>query len=448
MQKNNLRLNWNKLANLFIKAFVFTAFFQIQTILYKSDFFTGLFNPFAVVFLNLSEIFLIVGLIIHGFAQLFAPQDLSKEDSYVTRKIHFYWLFCLIFLIAILVSVIFAHDRFLAFFYFIKCLELSGFIWLVYKGLFSKEDLINVFTWAIGLQVFIGLIQFFIQRDLGLWFLGESKIGSEVLNVAKLDLAGEKIVRAYGTLPHANIYGGVMFVAMGLIIQRLKKEILSISVVMLFFMGIALLVSFSRSAWLAFLMFLLVILAQQKVKFNWKKVLLFLVSMLFVMVVFNLHTLIVGRLLDFSWGAWEERSLFSRVALAIFNDNWYGVGAQNFVLMMDSYSADSLSPWFYQPVHNVFLLALVELGVFGLTALIAVLFALISIILGSMRRIVKLYRHYWNSYLAIMSGLLIVASFDHYLMTSFQGMFLFAMLSGLILRDAMDRKIAMEKLTE
>jgi O-antigen ligase len=283
---------------------------------------------------------------------------------------------------------------------------------------------------------------------LGLWFLGESKIGSEVLNVAKLDLAGEKIVRAYGTLPHANIYGGVMFVAMGLIIQRLKKENLSISVVMLFFMGIALLVSFSRSAWLAFLMFLLVILAQQKVKFNWKKVLLFLVSMLFVMVVFNLHTLIVGRLLDFSWGAWEERSLFSRVALAIFNDNWYGVGAQNFVLLMDSYSADSLSPWFYQPVHNVFLLALGELGVFGLTALIAVLFALISIILGSMRRIVKLYRHYWNSYLAIMSGLLIIASFDHYLMTSFKGMFLFAMLSGLILRDAMDRKIAMEKLTE
>ncbi|MCC7432182.1 O-antigen ligase family protein [Candidatus Peregrinibacteria bacterium] len=446
MLKNRINIDLNEIAKFFIKAFLFTFLFQIQSLLYKAEFFSGVFNPFSAVFLNISEVFLIIAIIVYGLAQLKNPNNFSPEQEFVSTRLYLALGGLFAFSVTILFSVLMASDKVISFMYFLKCLELTGFVMLVFRGLISRDEIIKVFSLAVGIQLLIGFVQFLLQRDLGLTILGESRIGPDVLNVAKLNLAGEKIVRAYGTLAHANIFGGVVFVAMALAIQKLNRQLLPIKLAWIFFLAIGLLISFSRSAWLAIIVYLLVIAAQQSVKIHWKKFILAMVSMIFVLVVFNLHQLIINRIIDFSWQAWEERGLFSETALAILKDNWWGIGAQNFVLEMPKYAVHSLSPWLYQPVHNVFLLALVEFGIQGLLALLVFLISIVSVLFEAMRRLLKSERYFWSNYFAMLAGLLLLGSFDHYLLTSFQGMVLVAIIMALLLRDALDRRIAVKSL--
>lgn len=448
MLKNKINIDLNNIAKSFIKAFLLTFLFQIQTLLYKTDFFSGAFNPFTAVFLNISEVFLILALIFYGLGQLKNTDDFSLEEKFVSYRLYFALGGLFVFIITILLSVLVANDKVIAFMYFLKCLELAAFIMLVFRGFISRDEIIKVFYFAVGIQLLIGFVQFLFQRDLGLAILGESRIGPDILNVAKLNLAGEKIVRAYGTLAHANIFGGVVFVAMGLSIQGLNKQLLPIKLAWIFFLAIGLLISFSRSAWLALIVYLLVIAAQQSVKIHWKKFVLALVSMIFVLVVFNLHQLLLNRIIDFSWQAWEERGLFSETALSILRDNWWGIGAQNFVLEMPKYALHSLSPWLYQPVHNVFLLALVEFGIQGLLALLIFLISIVAVLFEAMRRLLKNERYFWSNYFALLAGLLLLGSFDHYLLTSFQGMVLVALVMALLLRDALDRRIVVKSLDQ
>ena len=49
---------------------------------------------------------------------------------------------------------------------------------------------------------------------MGFWFLGESILGPEIPGVAKIVVAGGKILRAYGTFPHPNILAA--FLLLGL----------------------------------------------------------------------------------------------------------------------------------------------------------------------------------------------------------------------------------------
>ena len=55
-----------------------------------------------------------------------------------------------------------------------------------------------------------GIVQFVIQDDFGLQYLGESQLDTNSSGVAKFAFGADKLIRAYGPYAHSNPYSGVM----------------------------------------------------------------------------------------------------------------------------------------------------------------------------------------------------------------------------------------------
>lgn len=82
--------------------------------------------------------------------------------------------------------------------------------WNIWQGIFS------VIIISAILQSFIAIIQFLLQKSIGLTFLGESIFSVFDPGVAKIVINGDIFVRSYGFFPHPNILGG--FLALSLVI--------------------------------------------------------------------------------------------------------------------------------------------------------------------------------------------------------------------------------------
>ena len=68
--------------------------------------------------------------------------------------------------------------------------------------------MIKTFLGAVLFASVLGLFQFILQHSLGLKILGESVVSNSMVGVAKLQLFDFKLLRAYGTFAHPNIFSG------------------------------------------------------------------------------------------------------------------------------------------------------------------------------------------------------------------------------------------------
>lgn len=94
---------------------------------------------------------------------------------------------------------------------------------------------------------------------------------------------------------------------------------------------------------------------------------------------------------------------------------FFGWGINSFTYSSQSYYKDSVLVRFYQPVHNIFALVLVETGIFGF-------FFFLSLIFYALYRTAK----YKNPlYSVVLMQIIFLASFDHYFFTIHQTLVLF-----------------------
>ncbi|MFO7807484.1 MAG: O-antigen ligase family protein [Candidatus Moraniibacteriota bacterium] len=312
-------------------------------------------------------------------------------------------------------------------------------------------------------QAIMGLGQFLFQKSLGLVILGESKIAPDILGVAKFELAGEKFIRAYGTFPHPNLFGAFLFLSLVcglsfLFFQQRKipfsfnfpgknklkwikisKEKLSLihysAGLLLIFLGI--LVSYSRSVWLVSFVITLLIFWKYFKQFSreylrenlFKKTKIIFVIILVVLLGAGVYQAVSPRLcLDDCAGdqSFSLRQKYTHFALEKIDDyDYFGLGSGNFVLHMNNEKPFDLKEWEIQPVHNLYLLILVEIGLVGFLFLFFVVFSYL-------KRFNKI-SGIWNKtgFYALL-GFLILGFFDHYFWTTPQGIIIFWLALALI----------------
>lgn len=429
-----------KISGFFLKLFLLSFPLQIQSLLYKTEFFSGQFNYFSSYFLNVSELFLLIALFFYGYARLVKGEYGIRTIRHATWELLF--LSGLAGLLIINISSVFwAGDKTMALLSSFRWLELTGMILLISKEQLPREQILKYLFWGAVLQVAIGLGQYLKQGDLGLQFLGEPRLGADYLNIAKINLGGEKILRAYGTFPHANVFGGYMFVCLALLVQTLNRQniLKNFHFLVIFMVGI--LISFSRSAWLATGLFTMMIFFQQVLKVNFKQILLVLVIGIFILVVFSLDQVILARVVNFSLQSWSERMIYSDIAWSIISVNpLLGIGAGNFVSAMRFYEPLAMSPWMYQPVHSFFLMIAAETGLAGLFFWLVALAGMIKMVLISMRRQVMDQKSHGKIYLALFTGLLAITVLDHYFYTIWSGQVMIFLVLGLVYSDYLKRR--------
>lgn len=287
----------------------------------------------------------------------------------------------------------------------------------------NKLYLLLVFSLSISLHSLIAIFQFITQASWSSKYLGLSHHYAWSLGTAVVEVNGERWLRAYGALDHPNILGALALLSLVISVYYLlfKKNSLKLRLFLYlnFFISLsALMFSFSKSAWLAFFVFI-ISLFFYRIK-NKATARLIIIGSVILMSVFYLNytNLINARLTG--QGRIEQISINERkdsLNLVHYNSKQQlffgrGIGASSFWQKeADIKDGKHLADYHYQPVHNIFLLLFLEIGIFGLIAFLAIISSLIIIY---KKRI---------SYLFLIP-ILIFALFDHWLLSLHFGVLL------------------------
>lgn len=394
-------------------AAVFTIPFQISAVFFESPAWgTGFFNPYAVV-----EFYLFETLILLSSLSFFVHRFKSKKQL-KTGHLSYYavvlaWWFLILLSLALnpinpaFSLAVAAHSGIFILLYF-----------LIVNQVVEGRELMISFIASLCFQSLLGVYQFVTQSSLGLYALGEPFLSPDLAHLARMNVAGHEFVRAYGTLPHPNVLGGFLSLSMiGTFFLTIKQRGIKMTLLSVQFLGLML--TFSRSALLSLSISLLVmaILYRSEIKRHSKK----LINTAVFVVGLELMVVILSRLEELSQST-GERVKGIMTAFALFEQYPLGVGYRLQTLFLDQAAAAPLMPWDYQPVHNIYLLMLSELGIFGL--LLGAWFFIFSILKLYDRRKLLLTRQRLQKKRLLISAILIIALiglFDHYWLSLSQG---------------------------
>lgn len=280
----------------------------------------------------------------------------------------------------------------------------------------NNFQLVSSIVVATGVyQSMIAIMQFISQKSIGLGIFMESLIDPVSSGVAKVIVGETVFIRSYGLFPHPNVLGGYLAVSILVsifypLIFKLKMFHVEHSVwriiykVAIFFQILALLLTFSKSAIAGLVLGLIISIVSLYKMFHvehigrigknvprgtfdkidnsvkcstwntiWTSVnkcikmfhvehLSFVSGLVFVSMVlllFNLKYLLLQPLM--------ERMFYLGSLVSILKSHFIeGLGIGQFVYRMQDFYSIMLQPWQFQPIHNVYLLVLSELGLVGL----------------------------------------------------------------------------------
>lgn len=225
------------------------------------------------------------------------------------------------------------------------------------------------------LQAPIAVGQFLSQSSLGLRSLGEHTLDPLVLGTSILPVNGERILRAYGLADHPNILGGCLAFVLVLLLAvvlygRNQQPIFAASAFMIIFP--ALLLTFSRSAWICLFMAASFMVACEALARRWdslKRLILLGVLSLAVSVPVLVNNLpVFGQRVN-SGNVTQDHPMNERAYLLEAGNTLFvehsaigvGLGASPYAMKLrfENFRVN------YQPPHFTPLLSALETGVVG-----------------------------------------------------------------------------------
>ncbi len=264
-----------------------------------------------------------------------------------------------------------------------------GLAWLVYLYLINhRRDWSRPLLIITLCQSLVALGQFLSQKDLGLTLLGELPLNPAFTGVTVLSARGVHWLRAYGLTMHPNLLGSLLTVMLLLLLpawqnqlRERPKGLMNLIFPLVIGLGLmGLFVSFSRSAWLAFLVGFVIwrissiLAARSSVlpanRANHSRFTIYTLApyvfafLLLALCLFLYGDLALSRLSNFDQPleatSINERMAAIKLAQQVIMINWQrGVGLGNYADYAKGLDAAAFT------VHNIPLLMLAELGVPG-----------------------------------------------------------------------------------
>lgn len=239
-----------------------------------------------------------------------------------------------------------------------------GFIFA--QNLIKMADVARLLAFIVIVLGIVGFAQFFNQHSVGsvLYYGGERELSVQTPGVAKASVLGREILRPYGLFSHPNAMAGFLVAVLPpLFWYALKAKSpfdYFLSRLGIVIASIVISLSLSRVAIVVALFLFITVLFQSRLHFLQKAVLA---------ACFGIFLVIIegtsGRFSQLSTNDVSviERSwLLSRAATMIKNRPLFGYGIGSFVPVVPQLEQP---PFVLQPVHNVWLLLLTEVGIAG-----------------------------------------------------------------------------------
>ncbi|MBI4226481.1 hypothetical protein HY612_05205 [Candidatus Roizmanbacteria bacterium] len=332
----------------------------------------------------------------------------SVFKSFANKRIFF-------LLLIFLINFLAAENKYITLYRYIKIFELTA-IFIIFKQLsLSKSKNIPVYSFLIGsvFELFLSLMQFINKRSLqGLFYLfGERPLSLSMPGIAKASINSVEILRPYGTFSHPNSLGGFYLVVYFFVLTNHHKISPVIKNLLLLLSSLLILLSFSKIAIIIYLFLNLVYFWKSSLKkdcqicFYSRLIILFIISLLFLQAKTDPLTI-------------QKRLLLMKNSLLVIVKNiFFGVGLGNYLIVQQQFPqrfVDVLN----QPVHNIFLLLISEMGVV-LTGLLVIFF---------FREIANAFRNFPY----IFAAILLTGLFDHYWLTLQQNFLLIGLIFGIL----------------
>lgn len=310
--------------------------------------------------------------------------------------------------------------------------EFGLFGWLVARTF--KKDYIPGFVRILSFSALVSSIlaiwQFINQSSGGsIWyFLGERTFNVSTIGISTVNLE-HQFLRPYGAFPHPNILAFFLLITNVFVTCRFAQEKTSlIKIVLLFSVlisTIGLILTFSRISILLTVCFLLYIIftnVKSKAKVLGLMGLVSLLGFVFFSNVFKSGFLLRG--IDF-------RLELLIQSFKIFLDSiYFGIGLNNFFIHQAPI-IKNISPILYQPPHNIFILTLLSLGLFGWWIVPVGMVRAVREVWARIKESKGESKDFYRSTLFLLIAVIVVGTFDHFFLTLEQGQIMFALILGL-----------------
>ncbi len=344
----------------------------------------------------------------------------------------------------VIVNVLLAASQPVAVYKWIKLLEFILLGWYIISTKQKGATVIPYISLGVLYTSVLAIMQFVVQRSVGgfFWVLGERTFSLDTPGISRFDFCLLEhspcmlLLRPYATFSHPNVLGGFLATVLPVILFMVLTNTLTIRTlvqrvyywVVLLLGLVALLITFSRSAWIVGGLGLLtvVILFLSGKHFGTREHVARSVTIVLLLIVTGITWLSIIFAPSATSESVVRRIELNRAAV----DMWrvspvFGKGLGNFMIVLPE-SDVSRYINFIQPAHNIFLLALAEVGVAGIAGII--------IFFWYMIKSARFYRGTIPLWFAACGYFLVIGSIDHYPVTLQQGQLWSVVLLGLILK--------------
>ncbi len=394
----------------------------------------GLVSPFGDISLYVTEVWLWLGLVL----SLLRKEDRPKFAPEAKKPL----CFALLVLVTATLSLTMSVNTNLS---LIMLLHLASALVLFVLLLDKKID------WRPLLAAFgLGLV---LPAILGVWqVLFDSSPASTILGLAARDAnnlgdaitvrGGVRELRAYGSFPHPNIFAGYLAVGVlclrTLLIRAKAGAYRKLLLASMLLLTILLVYTGSRSAMLGLLLGIGLAAFVTYYKNTAKARILVVPLALLVIGLGIAGTFLTPNILSSirGGGMFEDQSLTDRVAQyeAYPSIMSRGVGEWLVGSGLGTYTTNwsTVAPggtaWDYEPIHNIPLLVLSEIGLLGLIAVLLWASSIDSV------NFARFPNHDALMAFAMGNVVLVILFFDHYIWSSYAGLVLIAFVMALTVR--------------
>lgn len=318
-----------------------------------------------------------------------------------------------------------SYDPLLSTYQALRLLLLFWFYVYIVNEIRSIAWIVVPVTIQVILQSVVALGQFIAQRSLDLQALGELQLDPAWSGVGIVVANGVRLLRVYGLSDHPNILGGCLAFALVFLLGAYLHGSSRTAVLAAFVCGLAaLLVTFSRAAWLAFFAGSTMILVVEALGRRWDSlkalIPLAAVSAVLVASIVLAYSRFFGVRLDLGNSynvpsveqqSIGERAILIQAALPLFLQHpLLGVGLGASPLALQSAYPGLTVP--YQPAHLTLLDAAVETGLPGAVAYLFL--SLAPFVLYFRRAHLLLADRFATVAIAVLFSILVVGAFDYY----------------------------------
>ena len=283
---------------------------------------------------------------------------------------------------------------------------LIGFAMALTRMQIPRAEFSKWFVFSLIPHALLALWQFFVQAVVGIKWFGIAAQDPLARGVSVIAAAGHRILRAYGGLPHPNILGGWLAIALPSLttsfpLRAGREKWLWLAITFLF--TSALVLTFSRAAWIAAAIGIMFVLIKDRRGYA---------AVLSTIAVAVALTGFIARVPLFARAdlterletkSFNERAFAWRQGWEIFREHpLVGIGYGSTILGLsekDPWKKHDASLGSPVPPHNVPQLVLIELGLLGLLGIV--------ILYGYSSTHLLIYSPF-------ISSLFILSIFDHY----------------------------------